>query len=214
MSAITRPHSRRALLQGSAGLSIGAALPAILASAEAREADPALTAAQIYMEAHHRWIDAERAADALHDKAAEQFPDIPAGIRLRKRNAEPGDPRPYYLMGHEEVRRFSVSSADEKRRLALMAEHEAQREQVLARFGHPQAEDAAKAASDETDRLLVVLRNTPATTAAGMLAKIRIAAHFDDFMEGADDPESRLVAPVLLASVVADLERLSREAST
>jgi hypothetical protein len=99
---------------------------------------------------------------------------------------------------------------DFERRAKLITEYEAKTRKIDHQFGIPTLKKKRDEAYSDERCLMKVLRDTRATTAAGMLTKLQIAIGMNE--EGMAEvvaPDSLLVAPAMFSSVVADLKRLT-----
>ena len=106
----------------------------------------------------------------------------------------------------------STNSLREKRAalLAKLKEFLARCDEVLRRHGYFELEERYNATDEVRDGLIDLIRTTPAQTVADVLAKLRLADHFEEFvLEECENPESPVLAPKLIASAIADLERLA-----
>jgi hypothetical protein len=165
--------------------------------------DPAILAAAAYVAAERRSLEADRVLDECTAAASKRYPEIPLSIIKRLSNGK------VCAMTLFEAARSSSDEDDFERRKKLIENYDAAIAEILSQAHVPELEIASEKAIAESHRLMKVLRDTRATTTAGMLAKLRIA--IDICVEGMAeevDPDSTYVAPAMFSSVIADLKRM------
>jgi hypothetical protein len=162
------------------------------------------------------WLD----LDELHLAASREFPEPPKEIRCHTKDAD-GKVHVCVLdedeisKSYEDRLALWPNRAAEWRelratRLALLAVHNTRCEEVLERFGYDAAATLWEAIDKERDELIELIRNTRARSVRDVLAKMRLADHFEEFVaEARENPESPGVAPKMIGSAIADLERLA-----
>jgi hypothetical protein len=163
--------------------------------------DPVIEAVSAYVAAERCSYEADQALSECEVAAKKAYPEIPPMIR------NPGRPRdPMTLF---EAARASIGPDDFEHRKSLIEKYKANIEEVRSRAGVPKFDAIAEEALAEARRLMRVLRDTRATTAAGMLAKLRIAIDVGEegFVEEVN-LDCTYIAPSMFSSVVADLKRM------
>jgi hypothetical protein len=69
----------------------------------------------------------------------------------------------------------------------------------------------AEQAAQRFEAALAAVMNRPALSVADLLAKLKMADRFDDITEQANEPGQKLVAVRVIASAIADAERLAKK---
>lgn len=88
-------------------------------------------------------------------------------------------------------------------------EIEAKREAEREALGIPQMRRKAGDLFTKADVLLGQIFDTPARSPEGIAAKLRIADHYEQYVQAAADPKSTYVAPRAIASALRDCEKLA-----
>jgi hypothetical protein len=204
-------QSRRQFLRASAMPSLMIPLlAAVPASAEPIELSPVLQLIERCHAVHREWIAAEDHADDLYAAAVKDFPSYPpclvirSGQKMDRRRICDIHPATEAIVG--------ATKAAELRdkRLAALDAYEQACDEVCRRFGQTEASARATSLSETLHRLVVEIAATPSLTARDAAAKLHIADDVENYHQQAIDPdEPHLVAPKMICSAMADLDRLA-----
>jgi len=91
---------------------------------------------------------------------------------------------------------------------AAWQEAEANMHKVLAEVNDDELHPYFIEAALQSDEALHAFLRYPTPTIKGILLKLKVAAHYDDYMEAMMDAECKLVAPRAIVAAIRDLEAL------
>ena len=197
--------SRRAVLAGAPAVAVVAAMPAIPALSGV-EQDPALSA---IAEWHEAYAAFDAAWDAL-EAARERVRNMPRWALISGKTEAGGQ----FCWGRDEIEAaaedddrspYRLTPAERDRYLAELDEKEREGRQRCKELGVDKFVDAEAKARDHMWESLERVELSPATTVAGLLAKVLVLCErsYDN-----GDPQNDLIR-----SVRADVERLDGGAS-
>jgi hypothetical protein len=165
------------------------------------DADPAVAVAKAFREVQGIFEEAYKVEAECFGRAAKHFPPMPPGIGMG-----------WHLFNDDVIRSrhpMFLTAKDLAKTLERRNEYAKVRDEILARFDHPAMKAAAEAPCEEVFRLRNILKETKATSPAGVLAKLLIFAEISGDLEKAEDPACAEVAPPMLKSAIEDLKTMA-----
>ncbi len=204
---MTTTPTRRTVLAGMAGA--GLTVPALTPLPAAARGKPDAELFRVVREfeaAKAAWVQADEREETLGALARKEYPERPPLLFKLITNPVSGTQtsRPFH---REEIIEWWSTNFDEgeedlrQQRLEELDSYEAKCRAVDARFGVPEAKARAKTLLTQCGEAETRVYRTPASTAAGIAAKLRVAVQ--EYEDCDFDAET-------FALILADVERLGR----